>query len=220
MNVAMSVDGKISTVQRERLRFSSPTDWELMDEIRAQVDAILIGARTIRAEDPPVRIRSRKNREARKSRGKSLHPLSIILSRSLDLPLTGRYFKNQHVSRLIVTTKDVPQDAVKRVAAHAEICQIGYGSVDIAGLCEYLKIRGIERLLVEGGGEVNMAFLREGFMDEIYVTISPVIIGGSNAPTPVDGEGFTSNHLPALKLIDHRHVGDEIFLHYRVIHPG
>ena len=219
MNVAMSVDGKISTVLRERLRFSSPEDWALMDEIRAQADAILVGARTIRAEDPPVRIKSREYREARRSRGQSPHPLSIILSRSLDLPLDGRYFRNQHVSRLIVTTEDVMQDAIQRVAAHTEICQIGHGSVDIEELCAHLKTRGVDRLLVEGGGDVNMAFLRENLMDEIYVTVSPVVIGGSNAPTPVDGEGFTADHLPALALIDHRRVGDEIFLHYRVIHP-
>lgn len=219
MNVAISVDGKISTVRRDTLQFSSASDRDMMDEIRAQADAVLVGARTIRAEDPPpVRIRKRKRREARTDAGKPPHPLSIVLSRSLNLPLKGRYFSDRQVARLVVTPMNASGEAADRVLPFAEVCRIGQDSVDLRALCEYLKRRGVERLLVEGGGDVNMAFFRENLMDEIYITVCPVIIGGVDAPTPVDGAGFHADELPKLELIDHRRTGDELFLHYRVAH--
>lgn len=217
INVAISADGKISTASRGRVRFSSDADRELMDELRAQADAILLGAQTIRAEDPPVRVRSRARREARRAAGKPAHPLTIVVSRSLDLPLGGRYFSDRRTAKLVVTTEDAPPELVERVNAYAEVIRVGRGTVDARRLAVLLKTRGIDRLLVEGGGEINFTFLRAGLVDELYLTVCPVIIGGRTAPTPVDGPGFDPSEFPALRLLDVRQHGDEVFLHYQVV---
>ena len=217
LNFAMSADGKISTKQRHRLRFSSRADWTLMDEIRAGVDAVLIGANTVRSEDPPFRIRSRKRRDQRKAQGKSPHPISIIISRSLDLPVSGRYFRETEAEKIIITTAHAPEGRIKEIGALAEVIQASGTEVDLHEVCALLHKRGIQHLLVEGGGEVNMAFFEAGLVDEIYMTLCPIIIGGRQAPTPVDGNGFTSDHLIQLELIQTRQVGHELFQRYRVI---
>ena len=217
LNFAMSVDGKISTSQRGRLRFSSSEDWQLMDQIRSKSDAVLIGANTIRSEDPPFRIRSKKRRDERKARGKPPHPISIILSRSLDLPLSGRYFQQQHMDRIIVTTGHAPQHRIEEIRPFAEIIQTGGAQVDFHELCRILIKKNIQYLLVEGGGEVNMAFFDAGLVDEIYMTLCPVIIGGREAPTPADGNGFKADQLVKLELIQTRLIGHELFQRYRVI---
>jgi 5-amino-6-(5-phosphoribosylamino)uracil reductase len=74
----------------------------------------------------------------------------------------------------------------------------------------------VRRLLLEGGGETNFAFLDAGLVDEIYLTLAPYLIGGKTVPTPVGGVGFTFDRIVPLTLLDLRVEGDEVFLHYRV----
>ncbi len=73
---------------------------------------------------------------------------------------------------------------------------------------------GIGTLLLEGGGETNFSFLDRGLVDEIYLTLCPVIVGGSASPTPVDGPGFLPAKYPWFRLDGVRRKGDELFLHY------
>lgn len=218
LNFAMSADGKISTSSREPFRFSSKLDRNLMDDIRARSDAILYGAATIRAENPTVGIRSRKHREQRLAQGKPAHPMAIVITRSLDLPMTGSFFRPVSGARLVVTTEDADPVRVAMVSRTVEVVQFGTGEVDLAALCGYLKRGGIYRLLVEGGGAVNMAFFAHRMVDEVYLTLCPVIIGGQEAPTPVDGEGFSASDAVPLELIESRRTGHEVFQHYRVVH--
>ena len=217
LNFASSVDGKIATEDRSQLRFSSDVDRDLMDEIRSRVDAVLVGAATIRAEDPPTRIRSAGRRKARIQAGKSRHPLSVVLTASRQLPFDGRYFKTPGVRKLIVTTESADPTRLQAARAVATVLQIGTDTVDLLALCRQLKELGIDRLLVEGGGAVNMAFFSQGLVNEVFMTLCPVIIGGRNAPTPVDGGGFTPHTLLKLKLLESRQIGDELFQHYAVL---
>lgn len=216
MNFAMSADGKISTSDRSRIRFSSKHDWDLLDQIRAESDAVLIGANTIRSEDPPFQIRSKKRRAWRVAAGKTTHPISIVLTKSLNLPLNGNYLTMTEADRIIATTRKAPSEKVSLMTNYAEIIQTGDDGVDLVDLCEILHSKGIRRLLVEGGGEVNMAFFQAGLIDEVYMTLCPVIIGGRDAPTPVDGIGFDSDRIVKLDLIESKQVENEIFQRYRV----
>lgn len=217
LNHAVSLDGKISTEQRDPVRFTSRIDRRLMDEIRADADAVLIGAGTLRAEDPPVRIRSARRRDERRRKGKSPHPVSVILSRSMRFPRAGRYWEDDQVERIIATTRQVKDDEVLPYKDLAEVIQVGRTTVDLHEFCRILSDRGIGRLLVEGGGEVNMAFWNAGLVDEVYLTLCPVVIGGRTAPTSADGRGFTSDCLRRLTLIESRRVGQELFLRYRAV---
>ena len=220
LNYAVSLDGKISTENRDPVRFTSRIDRGLMDEIRADADAVLIGAGTLRAEDPPVRIRAARRRDERTRAGKSPHPVSIVLSRSMRLPSEGRYWKDGQVERIIATTEDTPAERTRPFREKAEVVRAGRTSVDLVELCRMLSDRGISRLLVEGGGEVNMAFWEAGLVDEVYLTLCPVVIGGRKAPTAADGTGFTADGFRRLTMVESRRVGQELFLRYRVVRSG
>ena len=215
LNYAMSLDGKLSTEQRDPVRFTSRIDRGLMDEIRADADAVLIGAGTLRAEDPPVRIRAARRRGERRRKGKPPHPVSVILSRSMRLPSAGRYWEDDQVERIIVTTQQAKDDQVLPFQDLAEVIRVGRTTVDLHACCRMLAGRGIGRLLVEGGGEVNMAFWEAGLVDEVYLTLCPVVIGGRSSPTAADGKGFDSNRFRWLTLIESRQVDQELFLRYR-----
>ncbi len=217
LNYALSLDGKISTEQRDPVRFTSRIDRRLMDEIRADADAVLIGAGTLRAEDPPVRIRSARRRDERRSKGKPPHPVSILLSRTMRLPRNGRYWEDDQVERVIVTTDQVKEERIQPFLDMAEVIRAGRTTVDLGECCRMLSVRGIDRLLVEGGGEVNMAFWEAGLVDEVYLTLCPVVIGGRNAPTAADGTGFATDRFRKLRLIESRRVGQEVFLRYRAV---
>lgn len=217
LNYALSLDGKLSTEQRDPVRFTSRIDRGLMDEIRADADAVLIGAGTLRAEDPPVRIKAARRRDERRRLGKSLHPVSVILSRSMRLPTAGRFWEDGQVERIIATTEQATDEQVLTFQDLAEVIRVGQTTVDLQAFCRMLADRGIERLLVEGGGEVNMAFWEAGLVDEVYLTLCPVVIGGSTAPTAADGKGFTTDDFRKLRLIESRRVGQELFLRYRAV---
>ncbi len=220
LNYAVSLDGKISTEHRDPVRFTSRIDRRLMDEIRADVDAVLIGAGTLRAEDPPVRIQTARRRDERRRRGKPVHPVSIVLSRSMRLPLGGRYWEDDQVERVIATTEQAEDERLQPYLEKAEVIRAGRTTVDLGELCRVLSDRGISRLLVEGGGEVNMAFWEAGLVDEVYLTLCPVVIGGRNAPTAADGTGFAADRFRKLRLIETRRVGQELFLRYRAVRTG
>ena len=214
LNVAVSLDGKIASTSREMPAFPSRADRRMMDRIRARADAILIGAGTLRAADFPLRIRSRALCRKRREEGRPEQPLNVLLSSSLRVPLAGRFFSAPDVRRLVVTSRSAPvsRDPGK---LWPEGTRLGRARVPLRRLVEELRSRGVRQLLLEGGGETNFGFLREGLLDEIYLTLCPVVIGGRTSPTPVDGAGFPPGHFRRYRLVALTRGREEIFLHYR-----
>jgi riboflavin-specific deaminase-like protein len=215
INAGASLDGKISTAARGMVHFTSERDRRLMDELRAAHDAILIGGGTLRAEDPPLQVRDPELRAARVAAGRDELLTNIVLSASLNLPVSGRFFSAPGVSRIVATVEEARAGLVSRLAHRAEMIRVGRGKVDVPALLGALHERGIERLLVEGGGEVNAAFLEVDCVDEFYLTVAPLVIGGRSSPTPVCGEGFLPSAFPRFELLECRTESGEVFLHYR-----
>ena len=87
-------------------------------------------------------------------------------------------------------------------------------AADVLGV---LADRGVRRILLEGGGELNFSFLAANLVDEIYITVTPRILGGARAPPVADGSGFLASAHPQLELVSCRRRGDEVFLRYRVV---
>jgi len=214
LNVAMSLDGKIASFAREMPTFPSQADRRLMDEVRARADAVLIGAGTLRATDHPLRIRSGTLRRKRRSAGRPEQPLNILLSNSLRFPLSGRFFRADDVQRIVVTSRTAPSQRIRQVSSRARVIRLGERQVDPRRLMGRLVQLGVKSLLLEGGGETNFSFLDRGLVDEIYLTLCPVIVGGKSSPTPVDGPGFLPARYPWFCLDRVRRKGDELFLHY------
>jgi riboflavin-specific deaminase-like protein len=215
LNVAMSLDGKIASSRRELPGFASHADRRMMDRIRARADAVLVGAGTLRAADFPLRVRSAALRRERLASGRPEQPLNVLLTSALAVPLRGRFFRSPGVRRLVVTTRKAPPSRLLSLRGRAEILVLGRSRVSLSRLIRKLRALGVRELLLEGGGETNAAFFRHHLVDEIYLTLCPVVIGGARSPTPADGPGLSPEEFIHFRLVSLRREGAEIFLHYR-----
>jgi 5-amino-6-(5-phosphoribosylamino)uracil reductase len=218
--MAVSVDGRITTRKRERFPLGSEHDRRLMDELRSRADAVIIGAGTVRHDGYPILLRYGDLRAARVARGRPPHPVNVVLSRSLDLPVKSRFFASDAARKLVFTTRSAPGARVKRFQRVAEVVVLPGRSLSPARVLAQLRARGLKRCLLEGGGEVHFAFAKAGVVEEIYVTLTPRLIGGKRAPSFLDGEGFLWKDHPRLALVSLKRVGSEVFLRYRVAGAG
>jgi 5-amino-6-(5-phosphoribosylamino)uracil reductase len=191
-----------------------------MDELRARADAVIVGAGTVRHDGYPILLRYDDLRAARAKRGRDPHPVSVVLSRGLDLPATARFFTTDATRKIVFTTRLAPAARVERFRRVAEVVVLPGRSLAPARVVAELHARGLKRLLLEGGGEVHFAFAQAGLVAEIYVTLTPRLIGGTEAPSLLDGKGFLWKGHPRLALVSLKRVGDEVFLHYRVVGTG
>lgn len=214
VNMAVSVDGRINSRRRERFSLGSKRDRRLMDELRSASDAVIIGAGTVRHDGHPMMIRYPDLRAMRVSRGWSPHPVNVVLSSDLNLPLRP-FFSRDDIRRIIFTTKLAPKTRVSRFEAVAEVIVLPGKTPSPARIVAELNKRGLRSLVLEGGGEVHFSFARAGLIDDWYVTLTPRLIGGRDAPSYLDGQGFLRNDHIELKLVSEDRVGDELFLHYQ-----
>ena len=217
-NMAATADGKITSATREYPRFTSRVDRKNMDLLRARADAILIGAGTMRADNPPLNVRDDEMKALRHELGKPPGLIRVLVSASLDLPEPSRFFDEEDGgTRIIATVESAPEDRVKRMAARAELWRTGTDEVDLPAVLRRLKEeRGVERLLVEGGGELNWRLVRDDLVDELHVTVAPALLGGRDAPTLLEGDGLRMKDRRRLKLLDVRREGDELYCRWAV----
>jgi riboflavin-specific deaminase-like protein len=217
VNMAMSVDGKITTYRRERFALGSDYDRRLMDLLRSRADAVIIGAGTVRHDGHPVLIRYHDLREKRVARGRSPHPINVVLSRKLDMPPTKPIFEHPDTEKIVFTTRAAPAARLTRFRRFADVVVLGGRSLSPHAVLHDRYCRRVRNVLLEGGGELHFAFAKAGVVDELYITVTPRLIGGASAPTVLDGKGFLAAHHPRLRIISSRRVGDEMFLKYRIV---
>jgi 2,5-diamino-6-(ribosylamino)-4(3H)-pyrimidinone 5'-phosphate reductase len=218
MNMAMTADGKITSVRREEPTFTSRRDKKMMDRYRAEADAVLVGGGTLRADDPPLHLRDPEMRAYRASLGKPPGLLNVVVTASARIDPASRFFTSSHAAGRIVATVSRADPARRlALAAVAEVWVLGEERVDLPALLARLKERGVERLLVEGGGDLNWGFVRDDLLDELYVTVAPAMLGGRDAPTVCDGEGLSMADRRRLRLVGAEVVEGEIFCRYEIV---
>ena len=193
--IAQSLDGKIATRTGASRWISSPQARRFAHRLRASADAICVGVRTVLLDDPLL-----SNRLASRNGGGTTHgrqPIKVILDSRLRTPLTAQIFSPQSPAPVIVATTVRASTALAaRLRAHGATVLVqparwGRRQVRWRWLCEVLFRRGIQHLLIEGGGEVLASALAEGVVDRGYWIIAPMVVGGRSAPTSVGGEGVT-----------------------------
>jgi len=214
--MAMSLDGKISTHRREDISLGSEHDRRLMDELRADADAVIVGSGTVAHDGFPILMRYDDLKARRVDRGWPPHPINVTMSRALNLPSTRPFFQHPDTDKIVFTTRAAPASRVKRFSRLADVVVLPGRTLFPTTVLENLRQRGIESVLLEGGGEVHFAFAKEGVIDEVYITITPRLIGGATAPTVLDGKGFLAADHLELRLLSTKRVGDELYLKYGV----
>lgn len=207
VNAAMSADGKLSTRRRDRLPISGEDDFARVDELRRTVDAIVVGRQTRDSDDPSLTV----------SRTTDGGPARVVLDSDARTPTDARVFRGAPET-IILTTGNAPPERVASLRdAGATVLARGEDSVDIAAGFTALGERGIERILVEGGGEVIFSCFAADLVDELRVFIGPLIIGGKAAPTLADGDGFLDrDEFPELTLHSVAEIDDGLVVRWQV----
>jgi len=179
LNAAMTLDGKIATAKGHS-EISCAEDKLRVHAIRAELDAIMVGINTAIADDP--KLTSHKISGAK-------DPIRVIVDSRAKLPLNSRVF-GPGGETIVAVSEDADVDRVESLKEKGAVITCGKGEVDLRCLLEKLYERGIKSLLLEGGGTLNWGMLNAGLVDEVRVAISPRIVGGKDAITLVEGEGF------------------------------
>jgi riboflavin-specific deaminase-like protein len=218
INFATSLDGKINPAPGRRppkfMMSRGREDFHRMVALRAQADAVMIGASNLRADDPDLAVPP-DERAARRARG-AAEPLRIVVTSSGDgvLPAARMFDPARGGPSLVVHAATMPPATRERLRPVAELLEMGTSAVPVPELLGWLAGRGVETLLCEGGGEIVAALFAARAVDEAYVTLVPRVLGGVRAPTMVGGAGFSPDEIPDPKLVALEQVGDELYLRY------
>lgn len=215
--LAMSADGKLADAQRSPARFGSAADKHHLETQVAAADAVLFGAATLRAYGTTLPLTSPALLTHRQSQGKPPQPWQIVCSASGNLDPQWRFFQ-QPVPRWLLTTPTGAQGwsvgaAFDRISVNPLQSAADWGTV-----FQQLTTLGITQLAVLGGGELVASLVAAGLVDELQLTLCPLLLGGKSAPTPMDGLGFPAAIAPQLELLSVQTVAQEVFLRYRVLH--
>jgi 5-amino-6-(5-phosphoribosylamino)uracil reductase len=181
LSCAMSLDGYLDDASEQRLVLSGAADRDRVDELRAGSDAILVGAGTVRADNPRLLLRSPARREARIARAASPDPVRVVISGSGELDPEVRLFRSGQAGPLVYVSAGRVVMARERLGGVAEVVD-GGEPVELGRVLADLAGRGVRRLMVEGGTSVLTAFLVAGLADELQVAIAPFFVGDSRAP--------------------------------------
>lgn len=217
--MVMTLDGATTGVDGLSGTISGPADKRVFMETRRLSDAVLVGAGTIRAERYRPMLVKAEWQEARAAAGLAPAPQLVVVSGSLDLPWEEPMFRESALRVIVATTNTVDDAALERARAHAEVVAFGEDSVDVRALVASLHGRGLGRIVCEGGEALLDTLVRADLVDEMDVTISPVLAGGGYLDAPAtDARDLVSGEYPRFDLA-HQFV-DEGFTFCRFVHSA
>lgn len=213
LSVASSIDGYIDDTGPTRLILSNEADFDRVDEVRASVDAILVGANTIRRDNPRLLVRSDRRQQERIRRDLPPHPLKVTLTASGDLDRTAKFFATGDTEKIVYAADPVAETLRTALADVATVVAAGQ-PLDLRSVLDDLAERSVERLMVEGGGTVHTQFLTAGLADEIHLVIAPFLVGDPEAPRFLYPGHFPHGAESPLTLAETRQIGDVVLLRY------
>ena len=203
INVAMTVDGKIDTFERNGSAISSAKDKQRVDQLRAAADGILVGGRTLLGEAPKLTVKSEALREERIRQGRSPNPIKVGVVTVADIPKDSDFIKAGESRKVIFTTSQTSNSQLEQLRAlGVEVFVDEAPRVDLNKMMLTLKRIGVDHLMVEGGGTMNFELIRMGLVDELMIYVAPMIFGGAVAPTLADGAGIPREKALEMKLTD------------------
>lgn len=215
VNVAMSADGKLASRRREQLAISGPDDFDRVDQLRADSDAVMVGVGTVLADDPSLTVDDPQRRAAREARGERANPARVVADSRIRTPPDSTVLDDAAETYLLVS-QAAPMDFIEELEeAGAYVIAAGEDRVDLTTALAKLSGEGVDQLMVEGGGELIFSLFEAGLVDELRVYVGAKILGGREAPTLADGDGFVET-FPALDLETVERVDDGVLLTWAV----
>jgi 2,5-diamino-6-(ribosylamino)-4(3H)-pyrimidinone 5'-phosphate reductase len=205
-SAAITLDGKLATRTGDS-KLSSKADKNRVHKLRSKVDAILIGKNTAKLDDPLLSVHHAKKK----------NPIRIILDSNATIHNNSRILRtSSKIPTIIVVAQKAYKKNLQRLKRFpVQVIVSGKYRVNIKKLLATLRKQGIKKILVEGGGATNWAFVKENLVDEAIITITPYLVGGVTATTLVDGDGFsTIAKSIRLKLKSVSKIKNEVILHY------
>ncbi|RSN44328.1 RibD family protein [Actinomadura sp. WAC 06369] len=213
LSCAASIDGYIDDATSQRLLLSNDEDFDRVDEVRASCDAILVGANTIRRDNPRLLVRAEARRKDRVSRGLPESPIKVTLTAGGDLRPDAKFFIAGDVEKIVYCGSAAAEECRKRLGEVATVEGVGE-PIDLKTVLSDLAARGVRRLMVEGGGTIHTQFLTAGLADELQLVIAPFFVGDSAAPRFVGDGEFRHGPSDRMSLAEVRPIGDVILARY------
>jgi len=213
LSCGMSIDGYLDSPSVTRLRLSNEADFDRVDAVRAGCDAILVGAATVRNDNPRLLVRSAARRSERVARGLPPSPLKVTVTRCGDLDPGAAFFTAGSGTKLVYCPPDVVAPTRALLGDVATVVDAGPEG-DLADVVRDLSCRGVTRLMVEGGGTVLTQFLTGGLVDELHLVVAPFFVGDSRARRVVGDGCFPWNADRRAVLAGVRQIEDVVLLRY------
>ena len=213
LSCSMSIDGFIDGTTESRLLLSNDLDFDRVDEERAKVDAILVGATTVRNDNPRLLVRDLDRRRERVARGLPPNPVKVTLTERGRLDPSSRFFADDGTHKLVYAGSAVAERVRGRLGTLSEVVDAGE-PVRIHALTEDLHARGVRRLMVEGGAAVHTQFLADDLVDELQLVVAPFFVGDPAARRFVGEAHFPWHPGRRAPLAETRQIGDVVLLRY------
>ncbi|MGC5051630.1 RibD family protein [Micromonospora sp. DT48] len=213
LSCATSIDGYIDDATDERLLLSNDADLDRVDEVRAGCDAILVGAGTVRRDDPRLLVRCERRRAERVARGLPSSPTRVTMTACGDLDPDARFFTVGDTERIVYSASGAVEKTRHRLGERATVLDAGE-PVDLARMLTDLAERGVGRLLVEGGAGVHGQFLAAGLADELHLVVAPFFVGDRRAPRFVGEGSFPWHPGRRAQVVEARQIGDVVLTRY------
>lgn len=206
LSAAISLDGKIATITGDSA-LSSKKDKARLHRLRAQMDAILVGKNTVLHDDPMLNVRYAKGK----------NPIRIVLDSLGQIPTNSKIIQSSHkIPTIIAVSKKASKKNLARLGKFpVDVVVAGQNKVELKRLLRFLHRKKIKTMLLEGGGTTNWDFVNQGLVNEVIVTITPYLVGGKEAKTLVEGDGFSKiRHSMRLNLSKITRQNNELVLYY------
>ncbi|WP_254841207.1 2,5-diamino-6-(ribosylamino)-4(3H)-pyrimidinone 5'-phosphate reductase [Natronomonas marina] len=214
VNAAVSADGKLSSRRREQITISGETDFARVDRLRAEADAVAVGVGTVLADDPSL-VRHDEAHRADRYGPDADPPARVAVDSRCRAPADAAILADDPET-YVLTSEAAPPDRRRALAdAGATLLTAGEDRVDLPAALDDLAAEGVEHLMVEGGGELVFSLFEAGLVDELSVYVGNLVVGGREAPTLADGEGFV-DEFPELRLDGVERVDDGVLLEWTV----
>ena len=207
-SAAVSLDGYIDDTTSRRLVLSGTKDWEQVRALRAECDAVLVGAETIRKDNPALVTRSEKLREKRTAQGKPADPVKVTVSASGRLDPQARFFTEGTGRKIVIAGTGASPEHLAALRRVATVIVAKTDPITPETILQLLSQEGIRTLFIEGGTRILTQFLTADAIDYLRMATAPFFVGDSHAPRFVHAGRFPHNKDRRMHLLSTQAVGD------------